>query len=1288
MKKILSVLLAAAVATTSVFVAMPVLAGSTSPMDDIAKAFGAAEECLVFSDDFSTSAITNRVSVFSAYTANKQVFNVQNGKWYIGALGGKDLALDGGWTDEALGDFVASFEFSTHQAWGQSHFYYRSSTGWPDQYDYRFSIVNGAGYKATLTLEKRGDSNCRATVEGFDMPLDTEFNVVIASKNHTDSVYIWKKGSVAPTAPTLTINTTGDIRGDLYYYTYQDSISLDNIKVYDLTAVSPENMERATGLSLGDISPFYVNNFGTKYIEPPVMYDAYQPAPFNGTSVVTDNKWVVNGEAGFNGLTGKNDLGDFAVGYQFSVNDTDNNGALNGWLAYNSTTGWGGNGTIETRFSYWQTASGTLNFNLSAIGAQTAAYSMACANNEKLNLLLTKVNGVVNAYIWKVGDAVPTSPVMSVTTTSTAKGDLYFHTTGSQAVFDNFFVYDLKDIGIDTNLYPEHIMQATKLALDNEMLVYSNNFTSAAKPPVDIFSAYNGTSSIANRKWQTTGEVGTSTGLTGKGDLANFVAGFQLTASELNNGFYADFAYHSTTGWSGLNNENRLNLFGQNGKLVFALNGKIGVSKSVVTQYQQNDLINIVLTYIDKQVSAYIWKNGEEIPTTPTLSITATQDTKGDFYFHFAGAKFTMDNFYVYVPVIDTNSLTEQEIEKVTGIEFAATDLIYKSDFAASKMVPVGKFDAYNGTSSIVRNKWVTTGEIGTSTGLTGTTLKNFTLGFQFTVSDFTGNSVYADFAYHSSTGWSNLNNDNRLNMYINGGKLAFVLNAKNGQSKSVKTNYTEGDVLNVIVTYSDKVIKFYIWKFGEELPNVPMLTVVATTATEGDIFFHLAQATFTMDDFYVFKNPVVQDQFEQNNKVLIDKNFDTDGDLLFEAVDTGITKTEKGLFEFNTDGHKMLYSPLLAGGEVAKDFSWQFIYTPVETTWNTDRFKFHCQGDTDSDSVYLQILGSGNATDGKNIQLVRVLNNKAYILSTASVEMHKLNAYTFRIISENNNISVYWWKVGKSTPETPILTAKAEDVVLEKGGFMVEGFHTQFYIDDMKLYNYADGEQRTTYLPELPENALLVDWDFNGMYGKTDFGFDGKGSLKYWQNTLQIQTPMKPERKQITTTNLVGDYSLSDLTWQFDIREFEGWAVDKFIIHSTDGTSFNSIYLLFLGNSAKNLQGGVYGNDPKNSSIRLVQAINGKVTVLGTYNENISRGKGYSVKITCENNNIDVYFGSKRSGKTAKVISAKADSALSQGQILIESFNSKMWLDNVQITNCVGEPSVVYDKSLYAVIK
>ena len=50
----------------------------------------------------------------------------------------------------------------------------------------------------------------------------------------------------------------------------------------------------------------------------------------------------------------------------------------------------------------------------------------------------------------------------------------------------------------------------------------------------------------------------------------------------------------------------------------------------------------------------------------------------------------------------------------------------------------------------------------------------------------------------------------------------------------------------------------------------------------------------------------------------------------------------KNGVFEFNTDGHKMLYSPLLAEGETAEDFSWQFTYIPVETTWNTDRFKFH----------------------------------------------------------------------------------------------------------------------------------------------------------------------------------------------------------------------------------------------------------------------------------------------------------------------------------------------------------
>lgn len=868
MKKTLSVLLSVTILSISMFIALPTVSGANTSADKLIEKLGFTEQDLIYNENFSTADITSRISVMPTYASNKQAFGVENGKWVIGAKTGTDLTLNGGWTNTSLNDFVVAFEFATNQGWGQSHFYYHSNTGMPDQYAYRFSIVNGAGYKATLVLEKNGDANRKATVNGFDMPLNKEFNIVIASKGNVDSVYIWPKGEEIPSIATLQINTTDDAKGDLYYYTYQDSISIDNIKVYEPSEITASVIEEVASVDL-------------------------------------------------------------------SASD----------------------------------------------------------------------------------------------------------------------------------------------------LIYNNKIGVDASVPVEKFDVYNGTSTVEDGKWKTTGEIGTMTGLAGVTELKNFAIGFQFSVNDTKSGWYADFAYHSTTGWANLNNDNRLNAFGQNGKITFVLNGKNGASQYVATNYADGDLINVVMSYIDKTISAYIWKSGEAKPTEPTLKIISEVDTVGDFYFHFSNATFLLDNFLVY-------------------------------------------------------------------------------------------------------------------------------------------------------------------------------------------------------------ENPVFIDNLIQNDKVLIDKNFDIDGDLLFAATDSGITKTADGRFEFNTDGHQMLYSPLLADGEIAKEFSWQFTYIPYETTWNTDRFKFMCQGDTDSDSVYLQILGSGNAPDGNNLQLVRVLNNRAYVLGSATVNIHHLNEYTIRIICENNNISVYWWKAGSNTPDTPILKAASADVVFKKGGFMLEGFHTKFFIDDMKLYNYADGKQLTTYLPELPENVLLANWDFNDKYGKTDFPFSADNTLKYWQNTLQIKTPMKPERKQITTTNIIGDYELSDLSWQFDVREFESWAVDKFIIHSSDGTCQNSIYLLFMGNAAKTLQGGFQGNDSKNSALRLIQVINGKVTVLGTYDEEIARGKGYTIKITSENNNINVYFGSKRSGKISKVISAKADDSLSSGQILIESYNSKMWLDNVKIANCAEGSTTAYDKSLYATVK
>ena len=701
----------------------------------------------------------------------------------------------------------------------------------------------------------------------------------------------------------------------------------------------------------------------------------------------------------------------------------------------------------ENRLNVFE-QNGKLTFVLNGKAGVSQYAATEYVQGDLINVVLTYIDKQVSAYIWKCGEEIPQPPTITITATEETSGDFFFHLTNATFIMDNFFVYDTAD----TRLYPEHILKATGLIISEENLIYKNDFNTADKAPVENFSDYVGKSEIKKRKWQTSGEIGTSTGLTGQ-SLQNFAMGFQFAVNDATDGFYADFAYHSSTGWANLNNENRLNVFEQNGKLTFVLNGKAGVSQYAVTEYKQGDLINVVLTYIENQVSAYIWKYGEEIPQIPLLTVKTTEETSGDFYFHLANATFTMDNFYVYNPVydisddFDNNSLTPEDIEKVTGIDFVDTDLVYKSRFVNTKITPAEIFDAYDGTSAILNNKWVTNGEIGTSTGLTGTALKDFTLGFQFTVSDIKKNA-YADFAYHSSTGWANLNNENRLNMFIKDGKLVFALSAKEGQSRNVVTDYKADDLLNVVLTYSDKVIMLYLWKFGDKLPTEPLLTVRGTTETQGDIYFHLSHATFVMDDFYVYNNPINENQAPaQKDKVLINKNFDENGDLLFKADKTGITSTKNGQFEFNTDGHKMLYSPLLAEGEIAEDFSWQFTYIPSEITWNTDRFKFHCQGDKDSDSVYLQISGSGNAKDGKNLQLVRVLNNKAYVLASAEVDIHRLNAYTVRIISENNNISVYWWKVGTSTPNKPILSADNKDVILEKGGFMVEGFHTVFIL-------------------------------------------------------------------------------------------------------------------------------------------------------------------------------------------------------------------------------------------------
>ena len=54
---------------------------------------------------------------------------------------------------------------------------------------------------------------------------------MIVSKGNTDAAYIWEKGTEMPTTPTLQITTASKTTGDMYYYSYQDTAYIDDIKI-------------------------------------------------------------------------------------------------------------------------------------------------------------------------------------------------------------------------------------------------------------------------------------------------------------------------------------------------------------------------------------------------------------------------------------------------------------------------------------------------------------------------------------------------------------------------------------------------------------------------------------------------------------------------------------------------------------------------------------------------------------------------------------------------------------------------------------------------------------------------------------------------------------------------------------------------------------------------------------------------------------------------------------------------------------------------------------------------
>ena len=91
-------------------------------------------------------------------------------------------------------------------------------------------------------------------------------------------------------------------------------------------------------------------------------------------------------------------------------------------------------------------------------------------------------------------------------------------------------------------------------------------------------------------------------------------------------------------------------------------------------------------------------------------------------------------------------------------------------------------------------------------------------------------------------------------------------------------------------------------------------------------------------------------------------------------------------------------------------------------------------------------------------------------------------------------------------------------------------------------------------------------------------------------------------------------------------------------------------------------------------------------MTIIGKFDDEMKKGKAYNFMITSNNNQIEVHYGAKRTGKTEKIISAKASDDVNYGKTFISGYQTIMWLDNMSISNCPYPSNKEYQGSLNAV--
>lgn len=598
-------------------------------------------------------AVTNAISMNNADTNI-----VANSKWSVNGPKTSSHTAAGLTGNNKMADFVLAFEYKKVNNNGTRNIIFHRTT------------VGNANGKSDSMLQIMSNGQVRLYNKGTNtadyvktetgyMANNKTYNIIIKSIATSAYAYVWEKGTEAPKEPTLTLTVETSAQGDIHFGFYDTAAEyIDSIRVYELELDS-EMLSTITGQNLSDDLITYENHFDSQSDISGVTYDKAVK-----TNSVDNGAWnlLATPNTGYlKNLTGKS-LRNFVV----SMELTEGNLTGTRQIYFH-----GMNTVKEQRSSIYINYDGTVSMRNSG---NSGTGSIKISAGVTYNFVLVSIDNTASAYIWAKGSAMPTTPTIVSTKENTEVGDIslsFYHDKNTVAdKIDNIVVYDLP-------ITTEDIAAVSGETLTDEMLVVKNYLNNTDETPANVFPEYidKGTSAIKNNQWYVNKEIATDNGIVGK-DLGDFVAAFEYkTGGEWGN---RRFTFHSTTGWPDqAKSYVRFNhVSGDNTPYFTVTLCNNGVTATTDTVLNWKKYYNIVIKSVGLTTSVYIWQQGTEMPTEPTVSATAETAIVGDLHLYtFDAASDYIDNIRVFdlgnsIPTINASDATLRK-EFVSGINFS-----------------------------------------------------------------------------------------------------------------------------------------------------------------------------------------------------------------------------------------------------------------------------------------------------------------------------------------------------------------------------------------------------------------------------------------------------------------------------------------------------------------------------------------------------------------------------------------------------------------------------------------